>query len=248
MHRSYRSDKLFLKENAFKEKFYHIFNRGNWKNKIFIDKNDYLRFIYSLYIFNSRERVGSLTYRFLKKSFEVFLEKELKYFRKEECGRKCLVNILAFVLMPDHFHLFVESEDARNLSLFVKKISGSYSLYFNKKYCRSGFLFESKYKSILVDKKDDFLNLLCYLHYNPLVLKEKENLNDIEFLNTYQWSSHIDFCGWNNFPSLLKKDFLWETFGNPEKYKLFFNTWLRNRKNICLKLKEIILEEPNAIF
>jgi len=60
-----------------------------------------------------------------------------------------LVDILAFVLMPNHYHLLVMPRQDDAISLFMKKLNMGYAKYFNEKYDRSGALFQGEYKSIL---------------------------------------------------------------------------------------------------
>src|SRR3989344_8657918 len=102
--------------------YYHIYNRGNSKQTIFHDKNDYYRFIKTLFLSN-----GEI-------SFKVFLAgKEVFGFDR---GNP-LVSIGAYCLMPNHFHLLLTQIEEDGISKFMQKLSTGYSMYYNKKYERT---------------------------------------------------------------------------------------------------------------
>jgi putative transposase len=130
----------------------------------------------------------------------------------------------------------------------MRKLNGGYSRYFNKRHERAGTLFERRYKSVLVEGQAHFIHLPYYIHLNPLDLvapewREKKitNLNKtLKFLNGYKWSSHLDYCGKNNFPSVTQRDFLLEVFRGEKGYSKALKNWL---KDLSLnKLKGITLE------
>src|SRR3989344_4623952 len=84
--------------------------------------------------------------------------------------RETLVDIGAFCLMPNHFHLLLREKEDGNISLFMKKLLTAYVMYFNKKYERTGSLFEGKFKSEPV-REDNYLKyLFSYIHLNPIKL------------------------------------------------------------------------------
>ncbi|MEI8175112.1 MAG: transposase, partial [bacterium] len=116
--------------------YYHIYNRGNSKQKIFHDKEDYLRFISLLYISNSSE------------SFNLYdLHRDTNFNVYEIERINFLVNVGAFCLMPNHFHILITEKIEGGISKFMQKLSTAYSMYYNKKYKRTGGLFEGKFKS-----------------------------------------------------------------------------------------------------
>jgi putative transposase len=127
----------------------------------------------------------------------------------------------------------------------MKKLNMGYAKYFNEKYKRKGTLFESRYKSILITQEAHFLHLPYYIHCNPLDLfapewrenKLNSHRNAIKFLETYRWSSHLDYLGKHNFPSVTKREFLLEIFNGEKEYK----------KSICNWLKSLALESVSRI-
>jgi REP element-mobilizing transposase RayT len=83
------------------------------------------------------------------------------------------VNLLAYALMPNHFHVLVCTPKA-NLSEFMRHFNISYTGAFNRKYQRSGHLYQGRYKSFLIDADNYLLEVSRYIHLNPLRIKSKE--------------------------------------------------------------------------
>jgi putative transposase len=218
---------------------YHILNRGIDKRKIFLDKQDYLRFIHDLFALNNRNIVNNVFYNFHNSTNE--LEKDTQ-------PRKLLVNIHAFCLMPNHYHLLLSANTEDGIIKFMHKMGTGYVKYFNKKYKRKGTIFEGRYKSILISKSNHFLNLPYYIHLNPFDMKFPEwrerKLKDynkaIEYLNSYRWSSHLDYCGQKNFPSVTDRKLLLDIFDGEKKYKKDINKWLKEME--VGSIKKLILE------
>jgi putative transposase len=208
---------------------YHVLNRGVEQRNIFLDDKDYLRFVHDLYEFNDEAPAENIYYKSMGlESYEVKPRKI-----KE---RKLLVEILAFCLMPSHYHLLLRQKKDNGISKFMQKLGTGYTMSFNKKYKRRGVLFQGTYKAILIDKQNHFLNLPYYIHLNPLDLRFPEwrvkRLNDyskaIEYLNNYRWSSHLDYVGKKNFPSVTNREFLLGVFNGEEKYKQSIEKWLKD--------------------
>lgn len=165
---------------------YHLYNRGNSKQEIFIDHEDYEHFIKLLYLCNS---VRSITYRDISRNVYDFDREET------------LVFIGAYCLMPNHFHILVKAKTEDGISKFMQKLSTAYSMYFNKKYERSGSLFEGKFKSKHVGIDRYLKYIFSYIHLNPVKLIEskwkEKGIKNIKgaviYLKTYKHSSYLDY-------------------------------------------------------
>lgn len=211
-----------------------MLNRGVDKRKIFLDEQDHFRFIHDLFEFNDVNSVNTTFYAFKRKYNDVGRRKRRKI-EKERKPRKMLVDILAFCLMPNHYHLFLMPRVQNGIALFIKKLNGGYAKYFNARYERSGALFQGKYKRIIVKNEAHFIHLPYYIHLNPLDLVAPEwrerKINNLakamKFLNSYRWSSYLDYTGEKNFPSVTQRDFLLEFFGGHEQYKRGITEWLK---------------------
>jgi putative transposase len=207
---------------------FHTLNRGVDKRKIFLDDQDYFRFIHDLFEFNDENRVNTTFYHF-KRCNDIASRKI------ERKKRKLLVEIHTFCLMPNHYHLLISPKIENGVSKFMKKLNMGYAKYFNQKYERKGALFEGRYKSIIVTDEAHFVHLPYYIHLNPLDLKFPEWRNGmiknhkgaLEFLENYRWSSYLDYIGKKNFPSVTYREFLSECLGSPKQYEKNTIEWLR---------------------
>jgi len=212
--------------------FYHVYSRGNNKQKIFLDNHDKDRFVKLLYLCNSK---FSIDFR------EDIVRRNINAWEFER--GKNIVSIGAWVLMSNHFHLYLtisrKSDFRKNeVTEFMRKLLTSYSKYFNRKYGRTGGLFEGKFRSVHITLDRQAKYLFSYIHLNPIKLidsKWKEyGVRDIKkskrFLQKYKWSSYLDYRGIKreenkildkkSFPQYFKniKDFDTEIF-----YWLSFN-------------------------
>lgn len=184
------------KINFIEGEYYHIYNRGNSKQIIFIDEQDKERFVKLLYLCNSGK---SIRFR------EDIVEQKIDAFDFDR-GEQ-LVSIGAWVLMPNHFHLYLSPRtvlgEDETITIFMKKLCTAYSMYFNKKYKRTGSLFEGRFRSTHVESDDQAKYNFSYIHLNPVKLIDslwKENgiqniKKTLEFLDTYKWSSYGDYKG-----------------------------------------------------
>jgi REP element-mobilizing transposase RayT len=119
------------------------------------------------------------------------------------------VNIHDYCLMDNHYHLLIETT-SENLSLFMRQLNSNYAIYFNKKYKRSGHLWQGRYKSWYIINEEYFYMLFRYIEHNPLKAKMTQKIGEYPFtllatlLNKDQ---EIIFCAKH---SKLKKEFHYE--------------------------------------
>jgi REP element-mobilizing transposase RayT len=117
---------------------------------------------------------------------EVFpADQDFQYFvdLMEETSELWNLRVAAYYLMPDHYHLLVQTPDG-NISRCMRHINGVYTQHFNRRFELDGQLFGGRYKSILIDADSYLLELVRYIHRYPL------NAGLIDTLDTYVWSSH----------------------------------------------------------
>ena len=151
---------------------YHIYNRGVEKRIIFQDAQDYKVFLnYLKEYLTDPESTPKLQGRTLQLRMK-------NYFGE--------IELLAFCLMPNHFHMIIKQKDKHSIKKFTQSLFTRYSMYFNKKYSRVGSLFQSKYKATNAIDEDYLLDLTKYIHLNPV-----KNL-----VNAY--SSYSDYLGLTN--------------------------------------------------
>jgi len=120
----------------------------------------------------------------------------------KQTGHKCY----GWVLMPNHFHLLIRT-GVRPLSDLMRKLLTGYALYFNKKYKRSGYVYQNRYKSILCQEESYLMELVRYVHLNPI---RGKIVKDIEELSKYKWSGHSVIVGkrkaeWQSVGEILER-------------------------------------------
>ncbi|MDI6821152.1 MAG: transposase [Patescibacteria group bacterium] len=218
---------------------YHIYNRGVEKRKIFLDKQDHLRFIHDLFEFNDEEAVINTSYHFNIKTFQ-------KNTIKERGKRKLLVEILIFTLMPNHFHLLLKQKKENGIIKFMQKLGTGYTMYFNQKYERVGGLFQGRFKATLVKDESHFIHLPFYIHSNPIDLFHYRGSTSImeilKDLENYKWSSLPDYTGKKNFPSVTAKELFLEFFGGEKEYQKAMKEWLAEKKENTEKIKDVKID------
>jgi putative transposase len=221
-----------VREKPTTGEIYHIYNRGVDKRVVFMDDVDYVRFIHDMFEFNDQNPpLQNLTYHFAPSN-----SKNLGQIPKKRSHepRKFMIELMAFCLMPNHFHLMVRQKCENGVSNFMKKLGGGYTNYFNQKYKRSGALFQGKYKFEHLRTDNHFIHLPYYIHTNPLDLfdkdwrerKLKNKKAAIHFLKAYKWSSFLDYIGIKNFPSVTQREFLERFSRTPTFYEKDFKEWL----------------------
>ncbi|MCK4984911.1 MAG: transposase [Desulfobacterales bacterium] len=134
----------------------------------------------------------------------IFIDKK-DYYRfidlLKDTSEQWNLRIAAYCLMPSHYHLLVQTPDA-NISRCMRHIDGVYTQRFNGHHECNGSLFRGRYKSILVDADSYLLQLVRYIHYNPL----KAGLTDR--IDRYLWSSHRGYLSKAEKWNWLYKDFV----------------------------------------
>ena len=129
--------------------------------------------------------------------------------------------------MNNHYHLLLSPLVENGISLFMQKLNMGYTKYFNEKYKRSGALWQGKYKKILIQREAHFLYIPYYIHLNPLDYTHPEWREGkvttiqgaLDALSKYRWSSHLDYSGTKNFPSLTERGFLQDILGETKRYQ-----------------------------
>lgn len=151
--------------------YYHIYNRGVDKRKIFADSQDYRRFIKSLNELNCLSVVGSLWLSDHKR-FRDNLE--------TPSVSNPAVEVLAYCLLPNHFHLLVKNLDEGNLSVYLHKLTMGYTKYFNYRYDRVGSLFQGKFKSVEIKSEQTLEYISAYINGNS-------EIHGIEKSGSWPW-------------------------------------------------------------
>ncbi|OGI46967.1 hypothetical protein A2121_02770 [Candidatus Nomurabacteria bacterium GWB1_40_6] len=207
--------------------YYHIYNRGNSKQKIFHDNEDYSRFVSLLCACNSTN------------SFRIFTLAKNESPYDFERGKK-IVSIGAYCLMPNHFHILITPTEEKGVSKFMQKLGTAYSMYYNKKYKRTGGLFEGKFKSQHLGNDRYLKYLFSYIHLNPIKLIQKnwkeigiKNKKEaLEYLQNYKYSSYLDYLDIKRIQNkILNTENFPEYFPNNKSFQKEIFEWLSYKEN-----------------
>jgi putative transposase len=115
-------------------------------------------------------------------------DKDREHFlsRVGEIGKATETRILAWALMDNHVHMLLFSGSS-GLSRFMRRLLTGYAVWFNRRHQRSGHLFQNRYKSIVCEEDGYLLELVRYIHLNPL---RSHVVGSLEELDRYRWSGH----------------------------------------------------------
>lgn len=196
---------------------YHILNRSVQKLPIFQGKRECNFFLEAMeYYLQVEPPVKFSLYKTNKDRFSI---------KKDD---NFLVSVIAYCLMPNHFHLILKQLAEEGIKKYIQRLTNSFAHYYSKKYESSGHLFGGNFKAVHVGSDEQLWHLSRYLHLNPVSGYLVENPED------YPFSSYGIYLGEkkSNFvdPSLVM-----ENFSSPGKYKSF----VEDRKDYQRVLEEI---------
>lgn len=191
---------------------YHIFNRSVARQPVFLNQSDYQRAL-EIVQFYSYSKPG------LRFSHYKRLPAEVRgdFLANLKLGSNKRICLLAFCLMPNHFHFLVKETAEGGIISFMKDFQNSYARYFNTKERRNGALFQSQFKSVRIESDEQLVHVGRYIHLNPLT---SYVLHDPFELGRYAWSSFIDYTGGRD-EDLVDKTMLSSFLPSVDDFKKF---------------------------
>lgn len=219
------------KINFQNEEYYHVYNRGVDKRDIFLNDRDYIRFLMSMREFNQIKPIGSL---------------QIKQRQKLNSGPTAttvavgplndkLVDVATYCLNSNHFHILLKQLAIKGVSEFIKRLSGGYTAYFNKKYNRSGVLFQGRFKAIHIKKQGYLWQLSAYINGNPEIHKI------VPKAKNWQWSSYQDYLGLRK-GTICDKEMILKDFEDISEYENFTQKIIQDARETKEELKNYLLE------
>lgn len=188
--------------------YYHIYNRGVEKRTIFQDLKDYKTFLSYLKLYLTPppklQKLQGDSSQVIQNASKLPPSKQLKNYHDQ-------IDLLAYCLMPNHFHIMVKQYDKTTINYFMRSLATKYVRYFNTRHNRIGGLFQSAYKAVLIDSEEQFLYLTKYIHRNPLSLSPYKDCP--HRLKKYPYSSY------QNYLKLIN-----QTWVKPAKVLSYFST------------------------
>ena len=189
--------------------YYHLYNRGVEKRKIFMDQQDYSVFLSYLreYLLpkNEKELHESLSDETLSSKER---EKVLSLLRLNNFSEE--IYLLAYCLMPNHFHFFVKQKSLSSIDKFINSLCTRYTMYFNTKYKRVGSLYQGVYKAVLISSEAQFLHLSRYIHRQAIKIDKPSSYEEYLDLRKTEWVKPGEILSYfsKSNPSLSYENFV----------------------------------------
>ena len=190
---------------------YHIFNRGINRQETFHSRRDYQRALLTLRFYRLLHPPQRLSC-FLQTDSK---KRETTLSDAEKNGLS--VTVLAFCLMPNHFHHLLRQETDNGISKFMSDFQNSYTRYFNTRHQRDGAIFLTQFKAVRIEDEDQLLHVSRYIHLNPYssyVVKTQQQLLD------YPWSSLGEYLD-PKHAVISQPQIILASFKNPQEYRQF---------------------------
>lgn len=210
---------------------YHVFNRSIARQPIFFKEKDCQR---ALDILNYY-RFADLPLRFSHYN-RLPTDQKQRFLEKHVASAIPIVEIYAYCLMPNHFHLLIKPLTPEALSTYMRKVQNSYSKYFNTKYERTGSLFQFMFKAVHIATEEQLLHISRYIHLNPVTAY----LIEIDQLAAYQWCSFCVYVTERKDPIITSENIL-SNFPSKEAYRKFVFDQVDYQRELD-RMKHLILE------
>lgn len=212
--------------------YYHLYNRGVEKRLIFLDQQDYAVFLSYLKTYLLPKNEKELHERLLDENISYKeRDKILKLLRLNNFADE--ITLLAYCLMPNHFHLFIKQKSSLSIDKFMQSLCTRYTMYFNRKYKRVGSLFQAVYKAVLISHETQFIYLSKYIHKQALASQG-------DTWEAKQPSSYLMYLGKENIEWVQSDEVL--SFFSKTNPKMSYREFVEGQDDFTV-IKDILLEE-----
>lgn len=208
---------------------YHVFNKSVGYENIFIGKKELSRFLSLIDYYRHNPNLSYSKYKNLPAKERKNTYKTIKSLPK-------IVEIYAYALMPNHFHLLLKQLSENGIQKFLSNIQNGFAKYFNIKNGRSGALFQKPFKAKRIANDEIFLHLSRYIHLNPVT----SYLIDLEELASYPWTSYSYYLNDKN-DSFVNTKTIINLAGSKERYINFVNNQEDYQRKLH-RMKKLLFE------
>ena len=185
--------------------YYHVYSRGVDKRDIFVDGEDFGRFLRTMREFNNQEPIGGLR-------MHQFYDDQ----QKKELGRsEPLVHIICYCLNPNHFHMVLEQVAERGVERFMHRLGTGYTKYFNAKHKRSGTFFQGRFKAAHITTDAYLIHVSVYVNLNNRVHKLRSPASKSS------WQEYIQGLNNNHDDAMCKKEIILGQFKTILEYRRY---------------------------
>lgn len=217
--------------------YYHIYNRGVDGRNLFNSVRDYQRFLDTVGFYLHNQTISYAQFQ------ELNVQARTAYIQLNPKGLRTLrVRMLAYCVMPNHFHLLIKPTESANLTQFVSDVTNSYTKYFNIKNGRVGRFVQGTFKSKEIADEPSLLQVSRYIHLNPILSPKTNPKSRLKKPDDYPYSSYAAWVG-KSQDSLVDHEELklWlKSSGGAEKYSRFVEAKINN--NPALGIENLVLE------
>lgn len=218
------------KELLANNEYYHIFTRSIAKYIVFNDHAEFRR----MFELISLHRFANFNYRYSQFS-ELDALTQQKITRELKNKNNVLVEVAAYCLMPTHIHLLLKQISNNGITKYMGRVLNSYSKYFNTKHQRTGPLWASNFKNVLVSDDEQLLHLTRYIHLNPISAEIVKKLDEWQYSSFKEYT--ITYNGQNNLCSYK------DIFNlNPEEYSKFVQDRKDYQRELSL-IKNLLIDD-----
>ncbi|MDO8521166.1 MAG: transposase [bacterium] len=178
---------------------YHLYNRGNRGQGIFLDENDWSRFLFLILYCQSPLPVSNIGHR-----VKLYIKHErfsLYDVLVDDIAKRRYVELVNFTLMSNHFHLTIKETEEHGIARYMQRVLNAYTKYFNTKYKKEGHLFQGPFQAVHVKTNEQLLYLSTYIHKNPRAIREWRDKEE-----KYPYGSLQDYVKENRWGKLLCSD------------------------------------------
>jgi len=212
---------------------YHVFNRGIDRRPTFTDKREKQRAMEVISFY----RFAHLPVR-LSRFLVLASERQIETTQALLESHNNLVDILAFCIMPNHFHFLLKQISPNGISKFMANFQNSYTRYFNIKHARVGALFLTQFKAVRIEDDEQLLHTCRYIHLNP---STSYVVKDYISLRNYQWSSLPEYLEDISNQRICSKEIILSHFKTKKAFEQFHNDQVGYQRSLHA-IKHLIFE------
>lgn len=181
--------------------YYHVLNKGLEQKLVFVSQEDLDRFADTLSFYQVKNPPSRFSFR-----------KRLVS-RQSSKPPVPMVEIICFCLMPNRFHLLLNQLIPNGISIFLSKVTNSYSKYFNAHYKRKGPLFQGTFKSAKIENDNNLINISRHIHLNPILGSV------VRTLKQFPYSSYPEYA--EGVKGICKTEVILQKFPNRQAFEQF---------------------------
>lgn len=208
------------------DQIYHVYNRGIERRTVFMNKREYQRALETLKYYQLMQ---------IPKKFSEYLNLSLEakelYINNIYQKLKKQIEIIAYCLMPNHFHFLIQQKEEGGIQKFMANFTNSYTKYFNTKHARVGPLFQGIFKAIHIETTEQLIHISRYIHLNPVA----SFITQIDKLEKYPWSSYGEYINLS-LVNISNPSLIINSFKSIDDYKKFVSDQVLYPTNSGLQL------------